>query len=228
MEKRRVSVFGRIIIFIGVIVLLGAAGLIGYNMWDNNRAGEASDAIATQLETKIGQTPVTTPDTAQADTDKIMPTIEVDGHDYLGILEVPELGLRLPVMADWSYESLRITPCRYVGSYYTDDLVLLGHNYARHFSKLKRVPIGAEVLFTSVDGTVYHYIVDNRETIRPTDVAKMIENDKNSGQAAEWDMTLFTCNTGGQTRCAVRCVRSNAVEQSQDSVSGSDVESSLK
>ena len=32
-------------------------------------------------------------------------------------------------------------------------------------------------------------------------------NTKDGSVTSEWDLTLFTCNTGGQTRCAVRCSR---------------------
>jgi len=56
-----------------------------------------------------------------------------------------------------------------------------------------------------VDGAVYRYVVTNRETVRPTDVEYMVNNA--APQAEPWDLTLFTCNTGGQTRCAVRCIR---------------------
>lgn len=132
----------------------------------------------------------------------------IDGYEYIGILEIPSLGLTLPVMKEWDYDRLKISPCRFTGSYYTDDLVICAHNYAKHFSPIKWIEIGADVYFTNVEGLTIHYIVTNRETVEPTDVATMIENSKNSETSKmEWDMTLFTCNTGGQTRCAVRCSR---------------------
>ena len=30
---------------------------------------------------------------------------------------------------------------------------------------------------------------------------------KENTELGSWDLTLFTCYVGGQTRCAVRCVR---------------------
>lgn len=128
-----------------------------------------------------------------------MKTLDVDGSRYIGILEIPELSIRLPVMSEWSYARLKISPCRYCGSYYTNDLVICGHNYARHFSPIKNIRIGAKVNFITTTGSVYQYTVVNRETVQPTNVDKMIDRD------ADWDLTLFTCNTGGRTRCAVRC-----------------------
>jgi LPXTG-site transpeptidase (sortase) family protein len=119
------------------------------------------------------------------------------------------LDKKLPVLEDWSYENLKISPCRYSGGYYTDDLVICGHNYYRHFTPVKdNLGMGEDVYFTSVEGLTIHYVVTNRETVEPTAVEQMIENTSNSETSLlDWDMTLFTCNLGGQTRCAVRCSR---------------------
>jgi len=128
-----------------------------------------------------------------------MPVEVIDGYRYIGVLEIPGLDLSLPVMEEWDETRLKISPCRYTGSYYTDDLVICGHNYASHFSAIKWIDIGERVLFKAVDGVVYEYIVTNREVLQPRQVEDMIESE------ADWDLTMFTCTTGGQTRCAVRC-----------------------
>ena len=41
-----------------------------------------------------------------------MPTVTIDGYDYIGYVEAPVLGLKLPVMAEWDYDRLKIAPCR--------------------------------------------------------------------------------------------------------------------
>jgi len=140
-----------------------------------------------------------------------MPTVTIDGYDYIGSLTVPSLALELPVMADWDYERLKISPCVFSRNYFSDDLVICGHNFPSHFSPLWEIPMGEEVLFTTSDGTVYRYVVSNRETVKPDDVSTMTTNAHSAiPGTGDWDLTLFTCNLGGQTRCAVRCVRSDA------------------
>ena len=42
------------------------------------------------------------------------------------------------------------------------------------------------------------------ENLQPTQIEEMTEKTEESD---EWDLTLFTCTTGGSARCAVRCVR---------------------
>lgn len=198
---------GNTLILLGLLLLLGAGGLTAYNIWDGIRAERTSQHIIQEMD--IGQDLVEALD-REPDDDPEMPVIEVEGYYYIGILEIPSLQLTLPVMDRWDYTRLKISPCVYSGSYKTDDLVICAHNYARHFSPVKRIDIGADVYLITVDCRVYHYQVTNRETLQPGAVENMIENTNNTTDGTvtnEWDLTLFTCNTGGQTRCAVRCAR---------------------
>jgi sortase A len=198
---------GNTLILLGLLLLLGAGGLTAYNIWDGIRAERTSQHIIQEMD--IGQDLVEALD-REPDDDPEMPVIEVEGYYYIGILEIPSLQLTLPVMDRWDYTRLKISPCVYSGSYKTDDLVICAHNYARHFSPVKWIDMGADVYLITVDCRVYHYQVTNRETLKPDLVENMIENTNNTKDGTvtnEWDLTLFTCNTGGQTRCAVRCAR---------------------
>ena len=200
---------GNILIFLGILMILGALGLTGYNLWDANRAREAAEQITDQLIDKIDES-VKDEETAApyVDPNTPMPVEVIDGYEYIGILEIPSEDLSLPVMKEWDYTRLKISPCRFTGSYYSDDLVICAHNYDKHLGRLLNIDLGVDVYFTNVEGLTIHYIVTNRETVEPTDVERMIENTGNGETSLlDWDMTLFTCNLGGQTRCAVRCSR---------------------
>jgi sortase A len=200
--KRKI---GNILISLGFLLVLGAAGLTAYNIWDANRAAEASRHILDQMN--IDKDLV---EALDLDEDPEMPVVTIDGYDYIGILEIPSLELTLPVMDRWDYTRLRISPCVYSGSYKTDDLVICAHDYAQHFSPVKWIDIGKDVYLITVDHKVYHYQVTNKETVKPESVDQMIENTNNTKDGTvtnEWDLTLFTCNPSGQTRCAVRCAR---------------------
>ena len=129
--------------------------------------------------------------------DMEMPTKEIDGETYIGVVEIPSLELSLPVMSDWSYPQLKKAPCRYVGSVYSHDVVICGHNYDRHFGRLKELVPGDEVRFTDMDGNVFRYSVCAVEQLAKTAVEEM--------QTGDWDLTLFTCTKGGVMRVTVRC-----------------------
>ena len=126
-----------------------------------------------------------------------MPTREIDGQTYIGMVEVPALELSLPVISEWTYPRLKKAPCRYVGSVYSKDMVICGHNYDRHFGRLKDLAVGDEVRFTDMDGNVFFYTVCGTEQLGKYAVEEML--------AGEWDLTLFTCTKGGRMRVTVRC-----------------------
>ena len=215
-KKRKGGRFGSFLILLGVLCMVGAAGFTAYNWWDANRAEKASAEIVEKIDKYLGE------DEAETDTDpsdefetreanasyRKMPTIEIDGYEYIGKLQIPSLSLMLPVMQQWDYERLKISPCRYSGSYFSNDLVICAHNYAKHFSPIKGIAMGADIWLITADNKRIHYITSNIQTIQPTSVQEMVENDRNSvTNTNHWDMTLFTCNPGGQTRCAIRCTR---------------------
>ncbi len=128
-----------------------------------------------------------------------MPTLEHEGQSYIGVLSIPELELELPIISQWSYPRLRIAPCRYQGSAYLDNLILLAHNYQTHFGRLLELGVGDDVFFQDVNGNLFHYCVVELETLGASDVEEMT--------AGDWDLTLFTCTLGGRTRVTVRCQR---------------------
>lgn len=193
---------------IGCLLLAAALGITIYNILDNRRAGMAVKATAERLEEII---PRNTPDDAEQtmpvaeedipdyvlNPEMDMPVIQVDGYDYIGTLELPSLGLTLPVMSDWDYPRLKIAPCRYAGSAYQGDLVIAAHNYTNHFGTLKNLKIGDRITFTDSDGNIFSYSVAEIETLDPYAVEDM--------RSGDWALTLFTCTVGGQSRVTVRC-----------------------
>ena len=200
---------GNLLITLGILLIAAAVGLAGYNLWDASRAqkaaGEITGQLISEIESKVEDGKTAAP---YIDPNTPMPVEVIDGYEYIGVLEIPSEGLSLPVMKEWDYTRLKISPCRFTGSYYSDDLVICAHNYMRHLGPLLQIGIGEDIYFTSVDGLTIHYIVTTRETVEPTAVEQMIENSSNSETSLlDWDLTLFTCNLGGQTRCAVRCSR---------------------
>lgn len=186
----------KVLIVAGLLLICAALGLAAFNLWSESNAGKASDEVLAQMEGMLPARSDAVPDYV-LDPNMAMPTFSIDGADYIGIVQIPSLGLQLPVAADWSYPQLRTSPCRYSGSAYLDDLVICGHNYSSHFGRLKYLDAGEEVIFTDADGNVFMYEVCLVETMQPTAVTEMT-----SGQ---WDLTLFTCTIGGQSRVTVRC-----------------------
>lgn len=194
---------GNLCIFLGAVLLAAALLLLGYNCWDAARAGNAAEEILPALldempdEPTVPDQPLGTPVEYLDEDTLTMTEAEIDGERYIGWLDIPAIELELPVMSEWSYSRLKTAPCRYSGSVRGEDLVLLGHNYTRHFGKLDRLRVGDEVLFTDMDGVVYRYEVAARDVLDADAVAEMT--------AGEYDLTLFTCDATGARRITVYC-----------------------
>lgn len=212
---------------LGVLLLVSAVGLLAYNRWDDQRAGQSVAQIEEALEaaledetTVINVRPATVsedtteepgsepeePVTAEPaeqepeeETGEIQ-VVEIDGYEYVGTLSIPSLEMSLPVMYEWSYDGLKIAPGRYSGSVLTDDLIICGHNYSNHFGNIKYLAVGSALTFTDVAGNTYDYEVVEVVTLQPTAIEEMLDQ-----TSSQWDLTLFTCTTGGQTRVTVRC-----------------------
>lgn len=195
-KERELDMKGKGFMLLGILLVAASIGLSGYNVYSDKHAENESEEVVEILQEEVVEKkeeiikPVKT-------VKRELPTIKIDKERYIGILEIPKLGLELPVMDDWNYEKLKAAPCRYTGSPYQNDLVIVAHNYKSHFGNIKDLPAGAEVIYTDAEGTVFQYEVAGLEVIEATDIEGMVES--------EWALTLFTCTYGGAQRYAVRC-----------------------
>ena len=188
---------GKGLIFTGLLLIAAALFLTGYNLFDQMRAQRSAAQAAAQLTEQLPQISQTDVPEYLLSPEMEMPVETIDGVDYVGVLRIPALALELPVISQWSYPLLKIAPCRYSGSAYQNNLVLCAHNYASHFGNLKSLHIGDAVTFTDMDGNLFSYQVAELETLPPQATEEM--------ESGDWDLTLFTCTVGGQSRVTVRC-----------------------
>lgn len=123
-------------------------------------------------------------------------TIKIDDDEYIGIIDIPSLNLKLPVASTWNYEKMKKSPCRYYGSLENNDLVISAHSYKSQFGLIKNLNQGDKLIFTDVFSQVYVYEVKVVEILSPTDVEEMINS--------EFDLTLYTCTKDSKNRVTVR------------------------
>lgn len=133
-----------------------------------------------------------------------MPVEEVPiGNDvnlkFVGMLNIPSIGLKLPVQSTWSYEQLAYTPCRYAGNVYNDGFVIIAHRFDSHFAPIGELPIGTNINFTDMNGNVFRFRVVSIERLAEDQTADLISD--------EYAMSLMTCTFSGSTRIVVRCER---------------------
>ena len=191
-------------IHVGLLLIAAALFLSAYNEMASHEARNSAQQVIEQLcetlptESTAGTEAPAVPEYL-LDAGREMPVQTINGRDYIGVLSIPSLELELPVISQWDYPALKVAPCRYSGSLYQDNLIICAHNYASHFGRLKNLQPGDLVQFTDMDENVVTFRMVERETLGPTDVEGM--------EAGDWDLTLFTCTVGGQTRVTIRFER---------------------
>lgn len=209
MSKKKKNWIGKIFTITGLLLFAAALALSVYNLWDGYRAEQSREKLleeyrdknqnisdeGEQAEESDGQIP-----DYQLNPEMEMPEVmleELDGAACIGVLEIPKIDLKLPVLSEWSYPLLKKAPCRYSGSAYLDNLVIAAHNYRTHFGKLKELETGDEVIFTDAAGNRFEYKVAVVEALTPQSVEDMT--------SGEWALSLFTCTLDGKNRVTVRC-----------------------
>lgn len=107
----RNKAFSRLLLLAGA-VLLAAAGfaLLGARQ-KTARQAELSDSLRDMQALLSEPAAGVTGDR----TDGEMPQLELNGRDYIGLLELPERGITLPVAADWDTGLFSFHPARYNG-----------------------------------------------------------------------------------------------------------------
>ena len=193
----------KIFTWIGKVCLLSALLLHLYNIYDNMNQDQNQKQILEQYiqETNHQQDTsfIQIPD-YQLNPEMEMPEVSLPGLEEagcIGILEIPSINIKLPVLSTWSYSLLKKAPCRYTGSIYLDNMVIAAHNSDAHFKKISNLQEGDIVTFTDAVGNVFTYTVAGIELLQPDEVENMTNG--------QWPLTLFTCTYGGASRVTVRC-----------------------
>lgn len=206
---------GLLLITIGLLLIAAALFLVSYNLYDELRAKQSARQAVTQLDAYLpAEAAPEAPSDSAGDQEPFvsdertvipdyvlspnmeMPVETINGIDFIGVLRIPALELELPIISEWNYPNLKTAPCRYSGSAYLNNLIICGHNYTSHFGTLKNLWEGDIATFTDMDGNVFTYKMVERETLLPTSIDAM--------ESGEWDLTLFTCTVGGQSRVTIR------------------------
>lgn len=183
--------------WIGIFCVVCSISLCAYNVYDSFRSYFVSKQKMNAyhvVKTSVGSVPdyVLNPDMDMSEVD-------VDGISCIGTLEIPSLDLNLCVTSTFSDENMKQLPCRYYGSIYKSNMVIIAHNYWFHFGRLNTLKSGDEIIFTDVSGNCFKYSVAAKDVVGPESVAEVTNG--------KWPLTLVTCTLDSQNRIVVRCKR---------------------
>lgn len=186
--------FSKYLIILGILCVLLSITLYIKNKYQELDTGKKSKEILDIIETKIN---VSDKEEIKTNTEDLV--LNISGYDYIGVISIPSLNIKLPIMRETDYDRLAISPCKYYGNITTNDLVLCAHDYVNQFGKIGNLKEDDIVIITDVLGNNYVYKVVLTEELNPTDITNMIDS--------PFDLTLYTCSYGALKRITVRCNR---------------------
>lgn len=127
-----------------------------------------------------------------------MPVLEIGGEDYVALVEIPALGLTLPVANEWDKVKVLTGPRRFDGTVYDGSLIVGGSDQPGQFSGFSYLEPGNAVTVTDMTGSVFYYVID-----------RIDRSSTASGEALETgeaDLTLFVRNAYNLDYIQIRCV----------------------
>ena len=175
---------------------LALCGLLLAAAWQvrMHHSAQKSRETARQLQTLL---PERTPGAAVEFLDPRMPALEIDGTDYVGLLEIPAFGVGLPIEDGWKGGTRTSAVRRFWGSAYDRALVVGGPDHPGQFDFCDDINIGTPVTVTDMTGVQFSYIVSWVDRAKRADARWLTE----SGHA----LTLFCWDVYALEYVAVRC-----------------------
>lgn len=155
-----------VLLCLGVALVLGAVGLFIYTQVATDKAMENAADLVDRMYSLMPPVKNGAPDDRY---DTTMPMLDIDGTDFVGIIEVPLYERTLPICGKWNSSQVADYPCRYMGSMYDGSLIVGGSDNEGQFDFATQISVYDNVFVTDTTGLRYKYEVS--EIKRTKDVS---------------------------------------------------------
>jgi hypothetical protein len=190
MKKQKLS----LPILLGLLLIMASLCLM---LYFQIRAQLGSRNAQQTFETLSQMLPDRTPGVPGGYVEAAMPVLEIHGSDYAALLEIPALGVKLPVADHWNSNRLSDSPVRFCGSVYDHTMVIGGADDPRQFGFCDEIDLGVTVTVTDMTGAEFTYTVSRVDRSSSAEASWLTE--------AEHDLTLFCRDQYSMEYLAVRC-----------------------
>ena len=170
---------GNIIFVLGCLLIAGSLGLLLFLQVQAKQAQGSNREIVQAMENILTDRR----EGSSLGEEIGMPVLELQGEDFVALLEIPSYGLKLPVSSSWDQGKVRSHPCRFSGTAYNGSLVIGGSDQPGQLDFLDRISDGTAVTVTDMTGRVFSYVVERVERSSAASAQRLADG--------QWDLTLF-------------------------------------
>lgn len=185
LKKTNINIYDivlKILVVIALIVLVAICIKYGKNKVNEKNLKE----VISHIETKDFET-----------------IDEINGYKIVGIIEIPKIGIKYPILSETNKESMKISITKFWGNQINSigNVTLAGHNNrdGTMFGKTKKLLEGDIINLTGVDKKTVSYKIFKTYIIEPNDVSCV-----KSIEPGTREITLITCTNGNKNRLVTK------------------------
>lgn len=179
---------------VGVLLILSSVAVIAFSQFSLQKYANESKEIVAQINKLLPEKSI---GCVEERSSYSMPVLEINGEDFIGLIDISGTERQLPICGLWNDESVKKYPCRYTGSAYDNTLIIGGYDNYEQFSIIKTLAIGQVVKITDVFGSVFAYTVKSID-VSPQATEEKLKNNK-------YNLSLFVKDMETNNYIIVRC-----------------------
>ena len=200
MKKIKVLDFA---IFILIVVAIIIAILIIIRMKKNQETVETMASTVNIIENLQQDLQQENTEEDFEETKQQLLETTIQGHNIEGIIEIPSIGLKYPIINKTNDETMKISVTKFWGGTINEmgNYTIVGHNNldGTMFGKVKKLQEGDIIKLTNLYGETIEYKIFDMYVIDPNDVSctKIVEEGTK-------EVTLITCTNGRKNRLVTK------------------------
>lgn len=186
--------FSLLCIILGAALVLGAGAMLIMTKVTQSSARKDAALILEKVQSVMPQPVQRVPEERG---NNAMASMQVDGVNIVGVLELPQYGRTLPVSSGWDTGLVSSMPCRFTGSIYDRSLIIGAADGEGQLSFASQLEVGTQIHLTDMEGGRYTYQVAAIHHAKHATLEKL--------QSGDYALTIFVKNSKTGDYLLIRC-----------------------
>lgn len=184
-----------LIIAVLIVALIVVIAMIILRYGGNHLNEKEVSASIVEIEEKLNEETTNKPES--------LPELKFKGYKKEGIIEIPKIGIKYPVIDHTNEETMKVCITKFWGPQANEigNYTVAGHNNkdGTMFGKTKYLQIGDKIKLTNLKNETVEYEIFKIYSIDPDDVS-CVESVENNTR----EITLITCTNGHKNRLVTK------------------------